>query len=86
MGRRNFPCSTVNAQTVNSMGARFWSSRRASQQRQGVLAAGQGHRYAIPIADHLEPSDRFAYLPQECFFEIHVNRTAAGTGWPPTPA
>src|ERR1700682_3133578 len=30
MGRRNFPCSTVNAQTVNSMGARFWSSRSAS--------------------------------------------------------
>src|SRR5260370_32046611 len=32
MGRRNFPCSTVNAQTVKSMGARFWSSKSASRR------------------------------------------------------
>src|SRR5205823_2804649 len=30
MGRRNFPCSTVNAHTENSMGARFDSSTSAS--------------------------------------------------------
>src|ERR1700722_8069219 len=29
-GRRNFPCSTVNAQTVKSIGARFCNSKSAS--------------------------------------------------------
>src|SRR3984885_1018317 len=29
-GRRNFPCSTVNAQTVKSTGARFCNSNSAS--------------------------------------------------------
>src|SRR5215472_12186205 len=32
MGRRNLPCSTVNAQTEKSTGARFSSSRRASSR------------------------------------------------------
>src|SRR5450631_1603451 len=30
MGRRNFPCSTVNAQTVKSIGARSFNSNKAS--------------------------------------------------------
>src|SRR5581483_5000101 len=42
------------------------------QQREGVLAAGERHRDAISVADHLEARNGLAYLAQQCFFEVQA--------------
>ena len=54
MGRRNLPCSTVNAQTEKSMGARSGKQQQRFEQGDRILAAGERHGHAIAVADHLE--------------------------------
>lgn len=36
-----------------------------------VLAAGNGNGDVVTGADHIEAVNRFADLPQQCFFDIH---------------
>ena len=71
MGRRNLPCSTVKAQTENSMGARFCEQQQRFEQRGGILAAGERDGHAVAVANHLETVDGFPHLAQQCFFEVH---------------
>ena len=71
MGRRNLPCSTVNAQTEKSDGRAFGQQQQRFQQRERILAARQRHGNAVAIANHFEPADRLADFAQKKLFEIH---------------
>ena len=56
--------------------------QQSFEQRRGILAAGERHRHAIAIADHLKAMDSLADFAQKCFFEIHSfhYRDAASRG------
>ena len=78
IGLRNLPCSTVNAQTENSIGARFCNSKSDFQHGGRILAAGKRHSHTVAVANHLETAHRFPHLAQQCLFQVHwINYT----GW-----
>ena len=71
MGRRNLPCSTVKAQTENSMGARFCEQQQGFEQGCGILAARKRHGHAVAVANHFEALNGLADFAEQSFFQIH---------------
>lgn len=53
-------------------GRAFGVQQQGFEEGQRVLAAGNGHGYAIAITNHLETMDRFTGLAQEYFFDVHL--------------
>ena len=70
MGRRNLPCSTVNAQTVNSIGARFVQQQQGFEQVSESLPPESATATRSPSRIILESRDGFADFAQQCFFEF----------------
>ena len=52
-------------------GSAFLQEEQNFEEGYRVLAAGNGYGDVVTGADHIEAVNRFADLPQQCFFDIH---------------
>lgn len=52
-------------------GSTFLQEEQNFEEGYRVLAAGNGYGDVVAGADHIEAMNRFADLPQQCFFDIH---------------
>ena len=79
IGRRNLPCSIVNARNLEVHRRAIPQQQQRVQQRQRVLAARKRHRHAIAVANHLETADGLADFAQQDLLKVHASLSNAET-------